>query len=64
MEDANLDCKSCLYGACTNSRNEICIENQCLRQIKSVYDELVSLCIKNNLLDENSRVFKVYKPQK
>lgn len=61
LEEAKLDCKSCLYSTCSNSLNEICIENQCLEQILSVYEELKDLCIENNLLDENSRVFKVYK---
>lgn len=63
LAEAKKDCKECQYGACTNSLNEICIEHECLEQLISVYDELVHLCMDNNLLNENSRVFKVYNSQ-
>jgi hypothetical protein len=61
LKEVGKNCSECLYSECSNSLNEVCIEEQCLNQLISVYDELVSLCLKNNLLDENSRVVKVYK---
>jgi len=61
LKESNLNCKECLYSSCTNSLNEVCIENECLKQLISVYEELANLCFENNLLDEKSRVLKVYK---